>query len=84
MIVNAVPYEPVTKPYQYVAHVKNGKVFAVMQNLPPADIQPGEFEITKSQFYFLRDMVLNHYTDMRTLRSMANSIQTKINKLGRG
>lgn len=80
-MIDTVSTPPETIPYQYKACTKNGKVFAALQSFPPDPIQEGEFEISQTEFYFLRDMILSHHTDMRKLRSMASRIQNKINKL---
>lgn len=81
MINDTVSYTPVTQPYQYVAHVKKGKIFAAMQNFPPQELTENEFEITSEEFYFLQTLVLSHYTDLRRVRRLLNNIQKEMRKL---
>lgn len=74
---DTVSTEPVTKPYQYIACTKRGRIIATMQNFPPAELQDKEFEITQEEFYFLRTLLLSRYNNLRSVHRMTQRLIQK-------
>lgn len=55
----------------------NGKFQGVSSGYPAPELQPNEFSLTKQEFYFLRNIILNRY-DLWTAKTLIHRIEKKI------